>query len=84
MHLQQVYMYAHQLLALPQVYFYTLYITLNLKAGSYTEYHADDYYNCTSKYWQIAYYQHCLLLMTNEEANQYAIQTMDNAQFMLI
>ena len=51
---------------------------------SYTEYYANDYYNCTSKYWQIAYYQHCLLLMTNEEAKQYAIQTMDNAQFILI
>ena len=36
------------------------------------------------KYWQIAYYQPCLLLMTNEEAKQYAIQTSDNAQFILI
>ena len=51
---------------------------------SYTEYYANVYYNSTSKYWQIAYYQHCLLLMTNEEAKQYAIQTMDNAQFILI
>ena len=50
---------------------------------SYTEYYANDYYNCTSKYWQIAYYQHCLF-MTNEEAKQYVIQTMDNAQFILI
>ena len=43
---------------------------------SYIEYHDSDYYNYTSKNWQIAYYQHCLSLMINEEAKQYATQTM--------